>query len=212
MTYPPQQPGPYGAQGPRGAGPYGPPPGGFPPQGQPPPGYGQPGYGQPGQFGQPAYGPPPGYGYQPYPGGMPPKKRNTALIVSIGVALALVVAAVLITGLVAPGWMVGSDRDDPNEVARAVATAYQEGDEAALVGLTCTRPSEEKLEELREEFRQNQKYSDLTATVGGTAKVDGDRASVPIKFRYTDAGEKEETDGELNLRKKEDQWCLDVGD
>lgn len=143
---------------------------------------------------------------------MPPKKRNTALIVGLSVALVLVVAAVLITGLVAPGWMVGSDRDDPNEVARAVATAYQEGDETALIALTCTRPSEEKLTELREEFQQNKKYSDLTATADGTAKVDGDRATVPIKFRYTDGGEKEETDGELNLRKKEDEWCLDVGD
>jgi hypothetical protein len=63
MTYPPQQPGPYGPQ----PGPYGPPPDGT---GQP----GVPGqYGQPGQPGQ--YGPPPGqYGQPPQatPGqGMP---------------------------------------------------------------------------------------------------------------------------------------------
>ncbi|SMC98939.1 hypothetical protein [Lentzea albidocapillata] len=62
MTYPPQQPGPYGQQ-PQPGGPYGQ---------QPPqqPGQGQPGYGQPQQ---PGYGqqPPPGYGQQPGQYGQP---------------------------------------------------------------------------------------------------------------------------------------------
>lgn len=87
MTYPPQQPGPYGS------GPYGQPAGGY---GQQPDGYGQqpnqPGYGQqqpgystpPGGFGQPGYGGPPGFG------GPPPKKTRTGLIIGLVVALVVI--------------------------------------------------------------------------------------------------------------------------
>ncbi|WP_207311291.1 hypothetical protein [Lentzea alba] len=101
MTYPPQQPGPYGQQPGYGQPQPGygqqPPPGG--PYGQPQPGpYGQPGpqsggfpqqgYGQPGQPGpygqQPQYGQPGGFGGPP-----PPKKSNTGLI--IGVVLGVLV-------------------------------------------------------------------------------------------------------------------------
>jgi hypothetical protein len=91
MTYPPQQPGPYGQQ-PQPGGPYGQQPPQQPGYGQqpqpgygqqPPPGYGQqpqPGYGQPGQYGQPQQDPfgqqgpqsggfpQQGYGQQPQPG------------------------------------------------------------------------------------------------------------------------------------------------
>ncbi|MET9230828.1 hypothetical protein [Lentzea sp. NPDC003310] len=73
MTYPPQQPGPYGQQ-PQPGGPYGQQPPQQPGHGQQPqPGYGQPqqpGYGQqPGQYGQPQQDP---FGQQgPQSGGFP---------------------------------------------------------------------------------------------------------------------------------------------
>ena len=60
MTYPPQQPGPYGQ-----------------------PTYGQ----QPGYPGADAYG-----GYLGGPGGQPPKKRNTGMIVTVAVVVVLVLA------------------------------------------------------------------------------------------------------------------------
>lgn len=134
MTYPPQQPGPYGQGGPgqppsggfpgqRPPG-YGPPPGG-PQHGGPPPQYGQGQYGQEygqgqyggtAQFGQPdPYGPGGGFGdpYGQRPGGFgqePPKKSKTGLIIGLVVAV-LAVAALGITGFVAPGFFLGDDED-----------------------------------------------------------------------------------------------------
>jgi hypothetical protein len=78
MTYPPQQPGPYGPQDPYGQqNPYG-----------QQPQYGQqPGYGQQPQYGDPQWGQQPGY-----PAGPPPKKSKTGLIVT------LVIVGVLVLG------------------------------------------------------------------------------------------------------------------
>ena len=120
MTYPPQQPGPYGQQ-PQPGGPYGQQPPQQPGYGQQPqPGYGQqppPGYSQqPGQYGQPqqdpfgqqgpqsggfpqqGYGQPqPGYGQQPGyggPGGFggpPPKKSKTGLIIGVVIGVLVLV-------------------------------------------------------------------------------------------------------------------------
>ncbi|GAB3483344.1 hypothetical protein [Amycolatopsis cihanbeyliensis] len=141
MTYPPQQPGPYGRPDPYGQqGPYGQPPqpaprpqpgGGhpYPPQGQPP--YGQPyptqQFGQPDPYGQqqPGYDP---YGQQPggYPGGPggPPPKKKTGLIAGLAIAGVLVIggAAALII------WLTGkddgtSDADDPAAAPPGTSTA-----------------------------------------------------------------------------------------
>lgn len=138
MTYPPQQPGPYGEypQQP-GQGGY-PQSGGFPQQGAPygQPEYGQPGYGQP-AYGQPAYGQPPygqpeygqqgfagqppygGYGqqYPQQPGGFggpppPPEKKNKAGLwagIAVGV---VVILALALTGFVVPGFFLSDDSDD----------------------------------------------------------------------------------------------------
>jgi hypothetical protein len=77
MSYPPQQPGPYGPQDPYGQQPQ----------------YGQQPYGQQPQYGQQPYGQQPPWGQQPgYPVGPPPKKSRTGLITT------LVIVAVLVIG------------------------------------------------------------------------------------------------------------------
>ncbi|MCR3721261.1 MULTISPECIES: hypothetical protein [Prauserella salsuginis group] len=123
MTYPPQpgpygqQPGPYGQPGPHQGGPQ---PGGYPQPGAPQPGAPQPGAPQSGGFpqqGMPPQGggyPPPGqpHGFPQGPGGFDqqPKGKKTGLIVGVAAAVALI-AAVLVTGLWAPGFFVGDDTE-----------------------------------------------------------------------------------------------------
>jgi hypothetical protein len=111
VTYPPQQPGPYGPQQPPTGGNYVPPGGGYPPPGYPAPGpqqgYPQQGYPQqppPGYAGyqQPGY-PQGGPGYPGYPGGQPPKKSSPAPWILGGVG-ALVLVVVLVGGFAWPGW------------------------------------------------------------------------------------------------------------
>ena len=117
MSYPPQQPGPYGHQ---------PHSGGFPSQPGGP--YGQPGqqYGQ--QYGQPGYGQGSPYGEQGgypgggggYPGGEPPEKKKTGLIAGIIAGVVVLIAgAVLFTGFVAPGFFNSDDSEDSSNEAQS---------------------------------------------------------------------------------------------
>lgn len=128
MTYPPQQPGPYGqqpgqyGQPPSGGypaqqpGPYGQPPsGGFPGQQPPPPGYGMPSGG--------------GYPGGGYPGGKPPQ-RKTGVIVGIIVTVVLLAGAVAVTGFWEPGFFLADDADDAEDkVKQQTSQAAPTGDQ-----------------------------------------------------------------------------------
>jgi hypothetical protein len=154
VTYPPQQPGPYGEQ------PQTPPPGSYPPPvgypqqpgaypppaGYQQPGYQQPGYQQPGypeqpgqQPGYPPQGFPPPGGPQPGgpqfqqfqqggPGGVPPR-RNKALPWLLGVGV-LVVVVVLVGGFAWPGFFHGSDKSGGSTVAGGSGPAAGSGGSA----------------------------------------------------------------------------------
>ncbi|WP_052372358.1 hypothetical protein [Amycolatopsis taiwanensis] len=145
MSYPPQpgqpQPDPYGRQGLYGQQPNA---GGFPPQQQ--------------------------YGHQPYPGGYPqgqfggyggpqPPKKKTGLWVGLGI-LAVAVAAFLITGLAAPGFLLSKDNNGNNQAApgdlggtsgqpgsspqatvQAMLTALNAKDTATLISMKCADAS-----------------------------------------------------------------------
>ncbi|GLZ31599.1 hypothetical protein Lesp02_37870 [Lentzea sp. NBRC 105346] len=107
MTYPPQQPGPYGQQpGPYGQQPYGQ---------QPQPGYGQPQpdpyAAQQGPYGQPQPGFQQPFGY----GAPPPKKSRTGLIIGI-----IVGVLVLVGGGIAAVFVF---KDDKNDTASATSSS-----------------------------------------------------------------------------------------
>jgi hypothetical protein len=129
MSYPPQQPGPYG-QDPYGQQPYGQQPYGQQPYGQQPYGqqpYGQQPYGQPyGQQPPPWGGPPPGYAAGP-----PPKPPRTGLIAT------LIIVGILVLGgggagiyFLTKGDDKGSgggsvDTGDPQAVAQRFADSFE---------------------------------------------------------------------------------------
>lgn len=181
MTYPsdpnqpqgqPDQP-PWAQQQPPAPGqpnqPWGQQPGGQqpPPQqpgyGQPQqPAYGQPqqpGYGQPGsqpQFGAPGYGAP----GQQYPGGPPPKKSRTGLIV--GIVIGVLVLAGIIFGVSA---LMG-DGDEP-PTADPTTTAEQTSEEATSEEPTSEEPTSE--EATTDEGNDN---GVATANVGDCVNID----------------------------------------
>lgn len=113
MTYPPQQPGPYGPQDPYGQQPYGQ----QPQYGQQP--YGQQPYGQqpPPQYGAPQWGQQPGF-----PVGPPPKKSRTGLITTLVIVAVLVIGG----GGVAAFLLLKKDNGDAanSGTAREAADAY----------------------------------------------------------------------------------------
>jgi hypothetical protein len=93
MTYPPQQPGPYG-QDPYGQqpNPYGQQPGQQPPGQQP--GWGQPQPQQPyGQFAQDPYNAPDPYAQPQFPGGEPPKGGKGKIIAIVAIAVLVLAGA-----------------------------------------------------------------------------------------------------------------------
>nr|WP_198151849.1 hypothetical protein [Kibdelosporangium sp. MJ126-NF4]CEL20409.1 hypothetical protein [Kibdelosporangium sp. MJ126-NF4] len=103
MTYPPQQPGPYGGQ----PDPYGQQPAW------------QDGHGQQ----QPAWGQQPNYGG--FPGGQPPQKSKTGLIVGLAIAGVLVVGG----GVTAIILLTGGDDEKPTPAAQT--TQAGSGDDAS---------------------------------------------------------------------------------
>lgn len=197
MTYPPQQPGRYGP-GPQG--PYPPPHGPYPPP--PQGGYQQPPAGHPPQ-GHPQGYPPPGYagpGGQ-YPGGGMPPKRNTGLIVGLVVG-GLAVIAVLVTGLVAPGWMLGGDDQHsrrqaaPQNTARAVTQrvvdAMNRGDTRSATGEVCAGSSPGVLD--------SRLPDGVTLRLDGDVQRSGNTAKAVLDSRI----------GTFNatLSKRNGDWCV----
>jgi hypothetical protein len=133
VTYPPQQPGPYGPQQPPTGGNYVPPSGGYPPPGYPPPGYPQQGYPQqlPPGYQQPGY-PQGGPGFPGYPGGQPPKKSSPAPWILGGVG-ALVLVVVLVGGFAWPGWFTSdSNSSSTGPVSSAAGSGSGGGGSAGL--------------------------------------------------------------------------------
>lgn len=200
MTYPPQQPGPYG---------------------QPEQPYGQQWGPQPGQqqWGQP-YGPQQ-WGQQPYgqqwsqqhgpqqwgqPGGFgggppPPKKNRTALWASLSGGAVVVIAALLITGFVAPGFFRSDDDEgngsEPKAVAQDIVSAINAHDKRTLNGIACGNASETvhraigRIEQVSNAELKSVRQRSPTAAVGEiTMRASGERGRV-----------------RGSLEKQQDTWC-----
>lgn len=125
----------------------------------------------------------------------------------IGPAVLLVIAAVLVTGLIVPGWLVENRfrttaTPDVGGLSRPLGTAphatgaqarqlrrfagdyvraFNERDVAGIAALACDRPSQMQLGSLATALR----LGGQTATVSGQPKVTGERASVPVTLRST---------------------------
>ena len=183
----PMSPSPYHAHG--GPGPYGaPPPGGW--------GYGAAGPGGP-------YGPP------------PPKKR-TGLWAGISAAGVLTVAAFLITGLWAPGFLTGSDDagDESSAASPAAEGPVDQSDpqlvaERYLVGLN--RLDDDAVSEVscREEPELNRAElsgMDYEFSLAGDIAPDGPgEATVAVKIESSFG-----TLGYTMTLSDEDGWCVRI--
>lgn len=230
MSYPPQQPGPYGPQGPYGPG--GQQPGGYGQQprpgqygpagdhfGQQPPapggystapgGYGPPGgYGSPGGYGTApgGFGPPPGGpgGFGNVPGGPPPRRGKTGLWLGVGGGAVVVVAALLITGLVAPGWMLGGN--SPRDVAQAVADAFNTRNFQELRDVACGGTDNDDIDTLQQQVQKLNITVNVTLT--GDPRVDGDtatqRADVAVHGGPKDGNR---TVFVVTMEKQDGAWC-----
>jgi hypothetical protein len=161
MTYPPQQPGPYGPQDPYGRqNPHGQQPPGQP-YGQQPPG--QPPYGQQQPYGQPQYGAPQ-WGQQPgFPPGPPPRKSRTGLITVLVIVAVLVVGGGGVAAFLllkddggGGGGTAGGGDDTPRATADAftqalgvaISTPVEDVDLTPLKPLTCADDYQQLSDEL----------------------------------------------------------------
>lgn len=204
MTYPPQAGGsPYGqqpGQNPYGQQPYGQQPGtpyggpasgGFPQQG--------------GQYPQTQGYPQNQYGQQGGWGPQEPKKSKTGLWIGISAA-AVAVVAFLVTGLLAPGFLLGDDDEsggtgnspggsqgnaagDPAAIAQQVSTGLSSGDTTMLNGLACSNATEMVHEAIGMAGQLGQvtmsgqpQVSGNQAVAQGTASVGGQNYPVSATF------------------------------
>jgi hypothetical protein len=213
MTYPPQQPGPYGQD------PYG--------QQQPPqtPPYG----GQPSYQGLGSYGPPP----------PPPKKRNTGMIV----AIVLIVLLVLGGGGVAVYVLTkGDDKDNAADDKKNDKTAAPSSDETQPSEAT-TEPTDDggdasnSPDDVRDAYMQayetksftdvvndacaayKSKYGtdtaslektlepyDIAATADGEPDVNGNTATANINLELTQSGTTEKPSIFIKIVEEDGQW------
>jgi hypothetical protein len=213
MTYPPQQPGPYGPQ----PDPYGQQPqqpgwtGGFPQQ--------QPGqYGQQQPYGQPQqpYGQQPGYGG--YPGGMPPQKSNKGLIIGLAVAGVLLVGGGVTTVLLLtgddkpaennPGGNIAAANDDstPNGVVQKVIKAIDAKDATAARSTLCDPNAKSAALQLDEAPAT----LSLKASLSGEITESGDNARAKVDIKGTEAGKARASNYTMSLVLKKDgsKWCV----
>jgi hypothetical protein len=217
MTYPPQQPGPYGGQPPGYGQQPGPgqQPGGYPQQGGYPP---QGGYPQPGAYPQSGpqpvqqpggYGAPPQYGQQPQygqPGPYgpqygPPKKSPLPWILAGGGVLVIAVVVVLI--LVLSG---GSDTSSPQGIADSIVKAINDKDADAAKKLFCDPGSVSKSVDI----------STIPKDMKATAKVqkaeaNGDTGTVQILMTLTISGQTQDLPLSFDIKKNGDGWCVSGG-
>ncbi|SDC11042.1 hypothetical protein [Actinokineospora iranica] len=227
MTYPPQQPGPYGQQPQPGG--YGNQPGN-PPQ---PGGYGPP---QPDGFAQqPAY-----QGFGGYPGGgEPPRKNNNT-----GKIVAIVAIAVLVLGGAGVGvYFLTKDSGDkpaasappsttkqpstsssdepettsrrpsstrssdagPEAVAEAYMKAYEDKHFAPVVTNSCSA-YQKKYGTDTSELEKSLSDYEITATLNGSPQVSGSTATVKIDLDVVRAGETKETTIAIKVIKEGGEW------
>jgi hypothetical protein len=205
MTYPPQQPGPYGPQDPYGQQP----PHGQPQYGQPQ--YGQPQYGQP-QYGQPQYGPGP-WGQQPgYP---PPKKSRTALVTTLVIVAVLVIGGGVAAYLLLKDDGGGSGDNDRRAAAdrftktmsSQLSTTLDDVDLSPLKPLTCADDYQRLDSELKDARESDSSEDDDPAkvTFGVTNFTEtSDGATFDMTIRDGSKSEQQPMD----VVKEQDAWVV----
>lgn len=221
MTYPPQQPGPYGNQ-PDPYGSYGQQPpqqpawGGGWDQQQQQPGYGPQSGGFPQQ--QPGYGPPPQQpGWGGYPPGPPPRKK-TGLIAGLAIGGVLLVgggvtAVILLTGDDKPqqnGSIAnaepGGGGDGPQGVVQRVISAIDDKDTQAALATLC----DSSVKSPAFELDKAPASVTLKASQAGEISETGDNARARLSIKVTEgASSKGSTvNMSLTLKKKDGKWCV----
>lgn len=150
------------------------------------------------------YPPQPGLGVTPPPAGWRPKR--TGLIAGL-VAGAVAVTAILVTGLAAPGWMVGGS-GDPDSVAASFAQAYQDADDEQMIDLMCARPDDDAWAAVLRELGGDQGLTGFTVEVDGTVEVTGGTATARMAGSGARNGKPRTVRGEFGLRRSDGDWCV----
>ncbi|UVS79023.1 hypothetical protein [Actinokineospora sp. UTMC 2448] len=205
MTYPPQQPGPYG--------------------GPPQPGYGRDPWRQQGPYqggypGQPGYGPP-----QPPAPPPPPEKSNAGKVVAI-VAMALLllggtgVAVYFLTRDGGPNTagapsapVTTSPKSDetttadagPEAVVEDYIDAYETKSFAAVTGQACKAYKKKYGTDTTQLESQLEKY-EITGSAQGAPEVRGDVATARIALELSGGGDVKNVDIEIKIVKEDGEW------
>lgn len=222
--YPGYQPGPpQQPQQPGQPGPYGPPPGpqpgtpsgGFPAQQPGGPGpYGPP-QEPPGQYGNQPPGnfpPPPGGGVPGGPGG-PPRGGRKGLWIGLSAGAAVVIAVLLVTGLAAPGWMLGGR--SAHDVAQGVVDAFNDQNYQKINNdLICASERSDGASVDDFKGKLDKFHVTVSLALAGKTKVNGETATQDITMTLHGAGKLDGKTGTLSLRmaRESGEWCAkDLG-
>lgn len=127
--------------------------------------------------------------------------------IAISAGAVVVVAALLVTGLAVPGWMLGSA--GPKEVAQKFATAINNQDADTITNdLVCEgHDGSSDFSKLRK------KNITIKLSVTGDPKIDGDTATQKMKFEAHKAGKGTvSANMDLKLKNEDGGWCADGAD
>lgn len=118
----------------------------------------------------------------------------------------MVVAALLVTGLAAPGWMLGSR--GPHDVAQQLADAYNANDFKTIKqDIICPSVDPKGVDEQQQDLKKH--HATVSVTLNGETKVNGDKAtqSAKVTLKGDFPGSPKNMTWSVKLEKQEGEWC-----
>jgi hypothetical protein len=118
--------------------------------------------------------------------------------------LAAALAAVLITGLAVPGWMLGGP--GPQQVAKKAAEAVNSKDFQTIADVSCDESSSGSV---KKEFdRLERDGVQYTLTIDDSAAASGDTAQANVTLTYNRGPDHRTAHGNMVLNKRNGDWCV----
>lgn len=132
------------------------------------------------------------------------KKFRTRLWAGVGAAAVVVLAALLVTGLAAPGWMLGGDTPGAQATLQRYTNALNSRDAATMASLSCHHPGPQQQQKAVKQLNMLQ----IHAAVTKPAAEKDTSAKGTVRVTAVLRGKQRAQSGPVQLKKVHNRWCI----